>query len=64
MRLIIVEDESAFAQNLKKLLEYKGFAVDWLPSAEKAYNRILLYQNEYDAIILDLAMDGMGGMGM
>jgi two-component system, OmpR family, response regulator len=62
MRLIIVEDEGVFAENLKKLLELKGFAVDWLPSADKAYNRILLYQNEYDAVLLDLNMAGMNGM--
>ena len=62
MRLIIVEDERELAQNLKKLLELKGFAVDWLPSANKAYNRILLYQNEYDAVILDLTLTGMNGM--
>src|SRR3989344_731167 len=62
MRLIIVEDERELAQNLKKLLELKGFAVDWLPSAEKAYNRILLYQSDYDAVILDLSLSGMNGM--
>src|SRR3989338_3981505 len=62
MRLIIVEDERILAQNLKKLLELKGFAVDWLTSADQAYNRILLYQNEYDAVILDLNMVGMNGM--
>jgi len=62
MRLIIVDDESDFADALKKHLELKGFAVDWLPSAEKAFNRVLLYQNEYDAIILDLNMQGMNGM--
>lgn len=62
MRLIIVEDEEILAKNLKKLLEFKGFAVDWLPSADKAYNRILLYQKDYDLIILDLSMPGMGGM--
>jgi len=61
MRLIIVEDEETLAKNLKKLLELKGFAVDWLPSADKAYNRILLYQKDYDLIILDLSMPGMGG---
>ncbi len=61
MRLIIVEDEEILAKNLKKLLEIKGFAVDWLPNADKAYNRILLYQKDYDLIILDLSMPGMGG---
>lgn len=61
MRLIIVEDEKGFAQNLKKLLELKGYAVDWLESAEAAHNRILLYQHEYDLVLLDLNMAGMGG---
>lgn len=61
MRLIIVEDESVFAQNIKKLLELKGFAVDWLPSADIALNRILLYQHEYDLILLDLSLPGMNG---
>ena len=62
MRLIIVDDEIELAENLKKMLELKGFAVDWLPSADKALNRILLYQKEYDAVILDLSMEGMNGM--
>jgi DNA-binding response OmpR family regulator len=62
MRLIIVDDESELAEILKKQLELKGFAVDWLPSADKAFNRILLYQKEYDAVILDLNMMGMNGM--
>ena len=61
MRLIIVEDEAVFAQNIKKLLELKGFAVDWLPSADAALNRILLYQHEYDLILLDLSLPGMNG---
>jgi DNA-binding response OmpR family regulator len=61
MRLIIVEDEIVFATNLKKLLELKGFAVDWLSNAEKALNRIRLYQKEYDMIILDLSLPKMNG---
>lgn len=64
MRLIIVEDEAVFAQNLKQLLELKGFAVDWLESADKALNRILVYQNDYDMILLDLTMPGMDGMAL
>ena len=64
MRLIIVEDEEMFAKNLTQLLEMKGFAVDWLNTAEKAHARILLYQNEYDLIILDLNLPGISGMGL
>ena len=55
MHLLIVEDEERLAKALKKGLESpKGYAVDWLPDPEKALNRILLYRNEYDLVILDL----------
>ena len=62
MHILIIEDEEVLAQNLKKLLEYRGFGVDWLASAEKARTRVLLYRNEYNMIILDLALPGMDGM--
>ena len=61
MHLLIVEDEERLAKALKKGLELKGYAVDWLPDSEKALNRILLYRNEYDLIILDLMLPGMDG---
>ncbi len=61
MHLLIVEDEEKLAKALKKGLELKGFAVDWLPDPEKAKTRILLYRNEYDLIILDLMLPGMDG---
>ena len=58
MHLLIVEDEERIAKALKKGLETKGYAVDWLPDPEKALSRILLYRNEYDLIILDLMLSG------
>ncbi len=61
MHLLIVEDEEKLAKALKKGLESKGFAVDWLSDSEKAQNRILLYRNEYDLILLDLLMPGIDG---
>ncbi len=61
MHILIVEDEEKLAKALKKGLELKGFAVDWLPDSEKARNRILLYRNEYDLIILDLMLPGIDG---
>lgn len=61
MHLLIVEDEEKLARALKKGLEVKGFAVDWLPDSEKARKRILLYRNEYDLIILDLMLPGIDG---
>ncbi|MSR70948.1 response regulator transcription factor [Candidatus Kaiserbacteria bacterium] len=62
MRLLIVEDEETLALNLKKILELKAFAVDWLADGEKAHTRILLYRNDYDVIIIDLGLSGMDGM--
>src|SRR5882724_214230 len=61
MHLLIVEDEERLAKALKKGLELKGFAVDWLSDSEKAKTRILLYRNEYDLIILDLMLPGIDG---
>lgn len=61
MHILIVEDEERLAKALKKGLELKGYAVDWLPDSEKALNRILLYRNEYDLIILDLMLPGIDG---
>ena len=61
MRLLIVEDEEVLAKNLKKILELKGFAVDWLVDGAKALTRITMYHKEYDVIILDLTLPGMDG---
>ena len=61
MHLLIVEDEERLAKALKKGLESKGYAVDWLADSEKALNRILLYRDEYDLIILDLMLPGIDG---
>src|SRR4051812_26283866 len=61
MHLLIVEDEEKLAKALKKGLEAKGFAVDWLSDSEKARNRILLYRSEYDLILLDLMLPGVDG---
>jgi len=61
MHILIVEDEERLAKALKKGLEMKGYAVDWLADSEKALSRILLYRNEYDLVILDLMLPGIDG---
>jgi DNA-binding response OmpR family regulator len=61
MHLLIVEDEEKLAKALKKGLEVRGYAVDWLADSEKALSRILLYRNEYDLILLDLMLPGIDG---
>lgn len=61
MRILIVEDEPKLAEGLKRGLESKGFAVDWIEESEKARTRILLYRDEYDLILLDLMLPGVDG---
>ncbi|MCX6819892.1 MAG: response regulator transcription factor [Candidatus Adlerbacteria bacterium] len=61
MHLLVVEDEEKLAGALKKGLEMRGYAVDWLADPEKARSRILLYRNEYDVVLLDLVMPGLDG---
>lgn len=61
MRILIVEDEAAIAQAIKKMLEHEGFAVDWLSDGTEARQRISLYRKEYDLVILDLMLPGSTG---
>jgi DNA-binding response OmpR family regulator len=61
MHLLLVEDEERLAKALKKGLEARGYAVDWLADSEKARTRIFMYKDEYDLIILDLMLPGLGG---
>lgn len=62
MRLLLIEDEKIIAENLKKVLESKGFATDLLEDGEKARTRVLLYRTDYDVILLDLTLPGMDGI--
>ena len=59
---MLIEDEEVLAKNLKRLLEAKGFAVDWLPDPEKARTRLLMYRNDYDLVLLDLNLPKLSGM--
>ncbi|MBY0472666.1 response regulator transcription factor [Patescibacteria group bacterium] len=64
MRLLLVEDEQVLGANLKKILELKGFAVDWVSEGDKALTRATLYHTDYDAIVLDLTLPGLDGMSL
>lgn len=61
MRILVVEDEERLAVLIKRGLESKGYAVDFLTDGADAKKRILLYRNEYDVIILDLMLPGADG---
>src|SRR3989344_5883201 len=61
MHILIVEDEERLAKALKKGLEIKGYAVDWLGDSGEGRRPILLYRNESDLILLDLMLPGIDG---
>ena len=61
MRLLVVEDDAALGEALAVGLRQLGHAVDWFrdgPQADAA-----LQGAPYDAIVLDLGLPGIDGMG-
>ena len=62
MRILIVEDDEKMALSLQRSLEKEGYAVDWINDGVKAEQRITLYQNEYDLVVLDLMLPSVSGL--
>lgn len=61
MKILVVEDETRLALLLKRGLEQRGYAVDYLSDGLEAIKRISMYREEYDLIILDLMLPGADG---
>lgn len=60
VRILVVEDEHKIANAVKKGLEQELFAVDMAFSGENGLD--LATTEDYDLIILDLMLPGLGGM--
>lgn len=60
MRLMLVEDNVALADELTPLLLRNGYAVDWLVDGRDA--AIQARDNFYDIIVLDLGLPGRDGI--
>jgi DNA-binding response OmpR family regulator len=58
-RILVVEDDSATREALRRVLELEGCDLDMVPDGEKAVGA--LAQRRYDAIILDIALPKMSG---
>ena len=59
MRLLIVEDDTRLADQLRRGLAAEGYAVDCTGTAEEA--RWLATENDYDGVVLDIGLpDGDG----
>ncbi len=59
-RILIIDDEQAIRESLDTLLTLEGFAVD--PAVDGAAGLDLLARNEYDLLLLDLALPGQTGI--
>ena len=59
-RVLIVDDESAIRRALHNTLHGMGFEVDDAASGEAALD--LVRDAEYDAVLMDINMPGMGGI--
>ena len=58
-RILIVEDDAATREALRRILEREGCELDVVPDGEKAVGA--LANRTYDAIILDIALPKMSG---
>jgi two-component system, OmpR family, response regulator len=60
MRILIIEDENAIAEPVKKALERRKFAVDIANDGKSGYE--LASVNDYDCIVLDLNLPYIDGL--
>lgn len=60
MRILVVEDQTNIANNLRDGLQNEGFSVDIAETGEKAYD--VASVEEFDAIVLDVMLPGMDGI--
>jgi two-component system, OmpR family, response regulator len=59
-RVLLVDDEVAFANNLHKLLSKRGYATTVANDGESALR--VVEENDFDVIVLDLKMPGLDGI--
>ena len=62
MRILIIDDEAAVRESLETLLTFEGFSVTIAP--EGATGLDLLARDEFDLLLLDLALPGESGLDL
>ena len=61
-KILIIDDEAAIRESLETLLTLEGFAVSMAPDGSAGLD--LLSRNEYDLLLLDLALPGESGIDL
>lgn len=59
-KILLVDDETVFANNISKLLKHRGYQVTVVNTGDAAIDS--LENGTYDLVILDLKMPGMDGI--
>ena len=59
-RILLVDDEVVFTNNMSKLLTNRGYRVTGVNSGDSAIRE--LEENDFDVVVLDLKMPGMDGI--
>jgi DNA-binding NtrC family response regulator len=59
-RILLVDDEVVFANNMSKLLNRRGYQVTAVNSGDAALRALM--ENSFDVMVLDLKMPGMDGI--
>ncbi len=62
MRVLVIEDSAVIRQSVAQSLRESGFAVDVAPDGKRGL--LLARTSEYDAIILDLGLPELDGLGL
>lgn len=60
-RILVIDDEDVVREIFQRLLKSEGYRADFAPSGEEGLR--LSREREYDAVILDVMMNGLGGLG-
>ena len=60
MRLLLVDDEEKFVKTLTKRLCLRGIEAECVFGGEEALRRVAA--QEYDVVLLDVKMPGIGGL--
>ena len=59
-KILLVDDEIIFTENMAKLLTSRGYLVTAVNNGESAI--IMLEEKDFDVVVLDLKMPGMDGI--
>ena len=63
MKILVVDDERAVRESLRRALELEGYTVDLAEDGEEALERLRgSEEDEADAVILDVLMPGIDGL--